>query len=148
MDMTMGILNHLQQLLKSKISVTIIYPPTPGVEHTTIPRVVEKDEPIVNKVRRSDYRFVSETKTDYEGNAKTYYMTERFEKQKWGEGRWCHVSESFNADRNKAMELHLLLLERGNLEPVCERIVHWEGLSKEEATTWVALSKTGETANE
>lgn len=127
-------LQELKRLLKSKISVTVVYPSTDGVKHSTTPTVVESNN-FINKVRRSDYRFVSETKTDFKGQTKTYYMTEKYEK-----GRWSHVSETFSGDKNEAMQLHLLILEKGSLDPTCEKVVHWEGLSKEEATTWVALS--------
>ena len=130
-------MNWLKKLLKAKITINIIISTTPDVKHTTEPVIINENN-IVNKVLKSDFRFVSEHKTDFNGVETLYYFTEQYEhKYK----RWSMVSNSFTSDKSVALDRHVLLVNTGSLEPKTVKTVHWEGLSKEETEAWVILNK-------
>lgn len=130
-------MNWFKKFLKSKITINIVISTCPEIKHTTEPQVTIV-RPLVTQIRKSDYRFVSEQKTNAEGIETLYYFTEQYDHKY---AKWSMVSHTFSADKNKAMDTHLKLLELGTLEPTVVKTVHWEGLSKEETETWVTLNR-------
>lgn len=127
--------SKIKKLWASKISIniTIIEPAPDGIVKSTVPRAI--DNPItVSHLRKSNLRFVEETRTDWDGKGTTFYSTEHYKN-----GSWLYVNDTINADKEKAMELHLKLLERGSLDPIKVKTVMWEGLSQDETRAWVEL---------
>ena len=132
----------LRNLWQAKVQINIIYP-APGGVSTTTPRIVSKEGGNISKVRKSDLRFVEYDITEADGQRKVYYYTEVYSGRSWAQanGTWF-------ADKNRAMEAHLQLIERGTLDPVKIQTVLWEGLSKEETQTWVNIQLTKENTSE
>jgi hypothetical protein len=125
----------IKKLITSKIqiNITIIDPTLSKIKYSTTPQVI--NEPIkINRIRKSNFRFVQESKIEHDGTVRSYYITEEYT-----DGRWKFVSETLNSDKDKAMQLHLKVLETGNLEPVSTKTVLWEGLGEEETQAWVTL---------
>lgn len=123
-------------LLASKISIniTIIVPAAAEIESTVVPRTSIISKPII--VRKSDFRFASDKKVEQNGKITEFYYTEQYTK-----GKWSWVNHSGSVNKNAAMDLHLLLLEKTTLGPIETKTIHWEGLDKETTKTWVALQK-------
>ena len=130
-------MNWFTKLLKAKITVNIFISNSDDIKHTSVPQKTERS-PLITKIVKSDFRFVSELKTDIDGNETLYYFTEQYDHTYKS---WRMVSQSFGADKSKAMDVHLKLLDRGTLEPTVVKTIHWEGLSKEETEAWVLLNK-------
>ena len=127
----------LKKLAASKIliNITIHEPFDPNVKHTTTPEVIEYSGGIsLNRVRRSDFRFVCDAKTDYHGGKSEGFYTEEFRG-----GSWHFLTDTYASSKEKGMALHLEVVQRGTLEPTKKKIVIWEGLDKEETKTWVAM---------
>jgi hypothetical protein len=128
-------MSWIKKLLASKISIniTIVQTSDPGILSTTVPREVPAKVLKINTVRKSDFRFVSKVQKYHDRDRISYY-TERFKDGKWKEDHYSnsHIKE-------EAMQLHLLLLEKGTLAPTNSKTILWEGLSKEETKMWVAL---------
>lgn len=127
----------LKKLAANKISVniTIHTPPPIGVVSTKRPR-----EELISKptyIRKSNFRFVSDLTTEYNGEKREYHYTEQYR-----DGSWHFLSDTGAGTKEKAMMLHLELLEKGTLEPTKKKVIHWEGLDKEETKVWVALQAT------
>ena len=120
--------------MAGKIQINITYI-TEGVNPSTTPRVEEKPA-VVNITRKSDYRFKAQESIEPDGSSRTYYFTEVYRK-----GDWYSVENSFFADKDKAMDAHLKLLNGADLKTKKVETVLWEGLSKEEASTWVEIQK-------
>lgn len=131
-------MNWLTRLLKARISINIITPPPEGVKHSTVPRQVEVDSPTIKRNRKSNLRFVEERKTDCFGVESSYsvYYTEEYVG-----GKWSCISDSIKCDREKAIELHLKLLDQVSLKDIKVKTVLWEGLGVEETKTWATLAK-------
>lgn len=128
-------MNWFKKLLASKIQVTIITPPPEGVTHSTTPRVEEVESPNIKRVAHSNLRFTQDIQTDYSGKETVgCYRTEEFVG-----GKWRPVIESICSDRDKAIQLHLMLLEKQDIEPKKTKVIFWEGLNADEAKTWSAL---------
>jgi len=137
-------MNWFKKLLASKISVniTIVDNQPNDVKTSTTPQVIQG--PIkVSHIRKSNFRFVHEEKTDHAGHTRSFYMTEEYK-----DGRWAFVSESLASDKEKAMALHLKVLEKGNLEDSSTKTIFWEGLGIEETKQWVALQTKEETCKQ
>lgn len=127
-------MNWLKRVLAFKIHITIVIPPSTGVVSSTTPKIVE--ETIITNRHKSDYRFACDTEIDHTGEETVWYFTQEYKK-----GSWNIVSNSLSRNKEKAMNLHLKIIEQGSLEPRKTRTVLWEGLSKEETKTWVELNK-------
>lgn len=131
-------MNWFTRLLKARFSITIITPPPTGVVHSPSPRQVEVDSPIIRRHTKSNLRFVEEKKTDCFGVEAAYsvYYTEEYIS-----GRWSCITDSIKCDREKAIDLHLKLIDRGSLEDTIVKTVVWEGLDPDETRAWATLSK-------
>ena len=130
-------MNWVRKFLASKITINVLVSTSPEVHRSTVPKVL-RDIKIINKTVKSDYRFVSEHKVDHLGNETLYYFTEHHDHKY---NTWSLVSNSFKADKEVAMDLHIQIVNTGTLEPTVTKTIHWEGLSKEETETWVSLNK-------
>ena len=129
-------MNWLKRIIKSKISITIITP-NDDVQHTTTPRQLEVDSPIINRKKQSNLRFVEETATDCFGkNNSTVFFTEEYKN-----GRWSYVSNSLSSTKEKAIELHLKLVDNTPVQNIKTKTIMWEGLDAEETKTWALISK-------
>ena len=126
--------NRLVTIFQSKIHITVILPPPNGVVSTTTPKVVSVEKPPLVKRHKSSFRFVEEKKIDHDGSERMVYLTEECKN-----GNWVSVFQSICTTKEEAMNLHLKLIERGNLNPETSRTVLWEGLDHEEAKVWVEL---------
>lgn len=128
----------LRKFWASKVSITanISYPASLGVKTSTEEKIVDRSL-IVNTYRKSDFRFVCDSKIEFNGNKREFFYTERFNGSRW---EWC--DESGSSDKDEALNLHLLVLERGSLKSESTKTVFWEGLSKEETQAWVNLQLT------
>lgn len=128
----MGLIEFIKKLWSGKIqiNITIINDSAPGVEHTTDSRSLDS----VNIVRhnRSNYRFVHKECDDSNGH---YWYTQEYT----GIG-WKLVSDSWFADKKKAIEAHLKLIEFGTLKKPDVETVMWEGLSLDEAKVMGVLN--------
>lgn len=132
----------LKHLLAHKISINItVITPIDGVEKTFTPRTVEETVVTVVKKKHSDIRFVEDICVDHNGVEERWYRTEYFDHYC---KKWFSVTGTNSRDKNKAIDLHLKYLERGTLEPIETKVVHWEGLDKEETKTWAELQKVSE----
>ena len=125
-------MNWFKKLLASKISITIVVPPPEGVTPTKTPRVIE--ESIVKRQDASNFRFVEDKEVSHTGEEKIWFYTQYRDKS-----GWRMVSNSLSHSKEKAMKLHLYVVEHGSLEPEIIKTVLWEGLSKEETKTWVEV---------
>lgn len=127
----------LKRLLKSKISITIVTPPMEGVKVSHTPRDIEIEKPLIKRKTNSNLRFVREQPVDCFGkDGNEVFFTEKFE-----DGKWKFVHGSLAVDREKAVELHLKLLNAQPVEDVKTKTVLWEGLDKTEAKVWSSLIK-------
>lgn len=124
-----------RELLRSKISITIVTPAAVGIGHSTTPTVIEQDSPLIKRSNRSAFRFVEENKTDCFGKTVLIYYTQQFI-----HGRWDTMIQSLSTKKDEAMQLHLKLVERGHLNSDIITTVLWEGLDEHETKTWVTLN--------
>lgn len=127
----------LRDFIAGKIQINVNYI-VDGIKPSTVPKITSK---IVNRFLASNYRFCQyETKNTGEKDTRIYYYTELFDGSKWN-----RVDDSWYADKDKAMDIHLKLVNGEQLSDinVSKRIetVLWEGLSKEETNTWVNLQR-------
>jgi uncharacterized Fe-S center protein len=120
----------LKQLLRAKISITIVYP---GIVTLVEPKTIVT-ESFIKHVAHSNLRFVAESRIESDGKHSVYYSTEIFEGT-----RWAYVANSLSGDKNKAMELHLKIASGISLKPAKVKEVLWQGLPKDEAEMWVAM---------
>lgn len=127
-------MNWFKKLLASKISITIVVPAEVGVQHSTVPRVVENPASVLKRKKLSNVRFVTDSEISHTGKETTWYFTQAYINHDWS-----MVPNSLSQDKKKAMELHLKIIEQGSIEPKTTRTVLWEGLSKEETETWIGI---------
>jgi len=120
--------------LAGKIQINITFV-TDGVTSTVVPYC--KSEEIVHKSNKSNYRFCMYEMKDPGSELKTYYYTEVFV-----DGKWGRVDGTWFADKDKAMQAHAEAIGGKVFESVKRDTVLWEGLSKEEAETWIGLQKS------
>lgn len=125
----------LRNLAKSKISITLVYPPANGVEPTTTPKVVDRTSNITT-IRKSNVRFVQYDIQEANEDPKTYYYTELYKN-----GNWNQVRNTWHSDKDKALEAHLNFVKNGVSEEKKITTVLWEGLSEEETESWVNLQR-------
>lgn len=126
----------IYNFLHSKIQITVIIPPPTGVEPTSTPKkIICNDSPLIKKSKKSNFRFVEEIKKDCFGEeGRPIFWTEEYVS-----GKWQCITNSISADREKAIELHLMVIDKVSISDTAEKTVHWEGLSKEETQMWATL---------
>lgn len=125
----------LKKLAASKIQINIVIhePSDPRFRATTESRT-EQETLKIDRIKKSNFRFVSDVKTDHSGKVTEFHYTEEFKSD-----TWRFVSASGACDKNVAMALHLKIAQQGTIEPTVKKVVHWEGLDKKETELWVSM---------
>ena len=134
----MKLIKWFKNLLASKVSINIEYV-IDGVDRHALPKVVyeTKDHPLVKKRTMSNLRFVEEHKKDAFGHETTIWFTEEYV-----DGRWDYIPISLGMSKERAIELHLKLLNEAEINvPTNTKTVLWEGLGKDETVTWAELHR-------
>lgn len=130
----------IYNLLKYKIAVVFIdrevYSQIEKNLNTTVHEIVYNSDSIVNHVKKSNFRFISEKRTDHNNSTIESFYTEEFKN-----GEWRYVSDTMSFDKKSAIDLHLKLIDRGTLRATKTTTVLWEGLGKEETKVWSELHK-------
>ncbi len=130
-------MNWFTKLIKSKIHITIVTPPPEGVNYSKEPKVIIEEAPTIRRYNHSNLRFVKEQKTDCYGvTSKEIYSTEYFTGT-----RWSCIPDSISLDYDKAIDLHLRLLNSVEVGETKLKTIVWEGLNAEEAKSWSELTK-------
>ncbi|HET8688459.1 MAG TPA: hypothetical protein VFM18_17750 [Methanosarcina sp.] len=92
------------------------------------------DNTVLNK---NDFRFVSDWKQELTGKVEEYWYTEILK-----DGRWHFVPDSLAHNKNKALDLHLQIIERGTVTKPREiKTVLWERITNDQTKTWASLLK-------
>jgi len=135
-------MNWLKKIIAAKISINIVLPSdlikeNPAIMKTSEPRIINVTTP-ASKPRKSNVRFIQEDKLNPITNeTRAIYYTECY-----NNGRWEYMLDSLTSDKDKAMDLHLFIINNGTLKEKSTVSVLWEGLDKDETKSWVALNST------